>query len=98
VRAALEAIVGPVERVDVVRRGYTHNDRVVAMLSDGRSVFAKRAVDETTACWLRQEHRMYEALRREAFVPEVVGWVDGDLPVLVLEDLSGAIWAPPWDR
>jgi hypothetical protein len=98
VRAALEAIVGPVERVDVVRRGYTHNDRVVATLSDGRSVFAKRAVDETTAGWLRQEHRMYEALRREAFVPEVVGWVDGDLPVLVLEDLSGAIWPPPWDR
>ena len=85
------------ERVDVVRRGYTHNDRVVARLSDGRSVFAKRAVDETTAGWLRQEHRMYEALSSEPFVPEVVGWVDGDLPILVLEDLSGAIWPPPWD-
>ena len=94
----LEAILGPVERVDVVTRGYTHNDRVVATLSDGRSVFAKRAVDETTAGWLRQEHRMYEVLCREAFVPEMVGWVDDDLPVLVLEDLSGAIWPPPWDR
>jgi hypothetical protein len=97
VRAALEAIVGPVERVDVVRPGYTHSDRVVATLGDGRSVIAKRAVDETTAGWLRQEHCMYEALRGQEFVPELVGWVDGHLPVLALEDLSGAIWPPPWD-
>jgi hypothetical protein len=98
VREALEAIVGPVEHLDVVRRGYTHNERVVATLSDGRSVFAKRAVDETTAAWLRQEHRMYEAFRNEPFVPEVVGWVDDAFPVLVLEDLSDATWPPPWDR
>ena len=91
-------MLGPVDRVHVVRRGYTHNDRVVAILRDGRSVFAKRAVDEMTAGWLRREHQMYEALRNEPFVPEVVAWVDDDLPMLVLEDLSDAIWPPPWDR
>jgi hypothetical protein len=91
-------MLGPVEHMDVVRRGYTHNDRVVATLRDGRSVFAKRAVDEMTGGWLRREHQMYEALRNEPFVPEVVAWVDCDLPILVLEDLSDAIWPPPWER
>lgn len=98
VRAVLEAGLGPVERMHVVKRGYTHNDRVVATLRDGRSVFAKRAVDAMTAGWLRREHRMYEALRDERFVPDVVAWVEDDLPILVLEDLSDAIWPPPWDR
>lgn len=95
-RAALETILGPIEQIQMVRRGYAHNERAVATLSDGRSVFVKRAVDDMTAGWLRQEHRMYEALRVETFVPEVILWVDGDLPVLVLEDLSGATWPPPW--
>jgi hypothetical protein len=58
VRAALEAMLGPVEHMDVVRRGYTHNDCVVATLRDGRSVFAKRGFDEMTAGWLRREHQM----------------------------------------
>ncbi len=59
---ALESLVGPVQRLDPVARGYTHNTRVVARLADGASVFVKQAVDETTATWLRHEHRMYEAL------------------------------------
>jgi Phosphotransferase enzyme family len=28
----------------------------------------------------------------------VVAWVEDDLPILVLEDRSDAIWPPPWDR
>lgn len=86
------------DHLEVVRRGYTNNERVVITLRDGRSVFVKRAVDETTAAWLRQEHRVYKALRNQAFVPDEVGWVDDELPVLLLEDLSDAIWPPPWDR
>lgn len=97
VKEALESLVGPVRRLDRVSRGYTHNERVVATLSRGGTVFAKRAVDETTAAWLRQEHRMYEALSNRSFVPVVVGWADGERPLLVLEDLSGAVWPPPWD-
>lgn len=98
VRALLEATLGPVEHMEAVTRGYTHNDRMMVTLSDGRSVFAKGAVDEVTAGWLRREHQMYETLRNELFVPQLVAWVDHHLPILVLEDLCDAIWPPPWDR
>jgi hypothetical protein len=81
-----------------VARGFTHNERFVVTLCDGRSVFAKRAVDNVTADWLRREHRMYESLAGRHFVPELVGWVDVDLPILILEDLSREVWPPPWDR
>jgi hypothetical protein len=97
VKEALESLVGPVRRIDRVDRGYTHNERVVATLRRGGTVFAKQAVDETTAVWLRQEHRMYEALGHRTFVPAVLGWADGERPLLVLEDLSGAVWPPPWN-
>jgi Phosphotransferase enzyme family len=98
VTAALESLLGPVERLEPVARGYTHNTRVVAVLRDGRSVFAKRAVDEMTAAWLRREHEMYEVLRERPFVPEMLGFADGERPLLVLENLSDATWPPPWDR
>jgi Ser/Thr protein kinase RdoA (MazF antagonist) len=94
---ALESMVGPVDHLDPVDRGYAHNNRMVATLRGGGSVFAKQAVDELTAKWLRREHRMYEALGDRSFVPAVVGWADGERPLLVLEDLSGATWPPPWD-
>jgi hypothetical protein len=61
-------------------------------------VFAKRAVDDITADWLRREHQMYKTLAGTHITPELVGWIDGELPILVLEDLSEAIWPPPWDR
>jgi hypothetical protein len=75
--------------------GYTHNERWVVDLEDGRSVFVKAAVDDMTAEWLRAEHRVYAALAA-GFLPRLLGWEDGELPVLVLEDLSGADWPPPW--
>ena len=31
------------------------------------------------------------------FMPKVLGWVDGERPLLLLEDLSGCFWPPPWD-
>jgi hypothetical protein len=97
VKEALESLVGPVRHLREVTRGYTHNRRAVATLDDGRSVFAKQAVDEETGRWLRRERQMYETLGRRAFLPEVLGWIDGVHPILVLEDLSGARWPPPWD-
>ena len=30
-------------------------------------------------------------------MPEVLGWDDGERPLLLLEDLSGCGWPPPWD-
>ncbi len=95
---ALASMVGPVRRLVPVSRGYTHNTRVVAALDDGRSVFAKMPVDTETARWLRDEHAVYSALVGRRFVPWVLGWADGARPLLVLEDLSGADWPPPWDR
>jgi hypothetical protein len=97
VRDVIESMVGPVLSLDPVTRGYTHNTRVVATLRDGGSVFAKQAVDDLTAAWLRREHQMYVALAGRSFVPDVLGWSDGERPLLVLEDLSGALWPPPWD-
>jgi len=55
VREILEPLVGPIDHVVSVDRGYTHNERVVAFLQGGGSVFAKKAVDPMTAEWLRQE-------------------------------------------
>lgn len=76
-------------------RGYTNNARWVIALEDGRTAFVKQAVDEPTDTWLRSEQAMYAHLEG-AWVPEVLGW-DGDVdPILVLEDLSGCAWPPPW--
>lgn len=92
-RAVGETVVGA-ERI--VGRGYSNNRRWVARLADGRSVFVKHADDPATAGWLRREYAMYQRLDA-ALRPALLGWHDdGDLPVLVLEDLSGWDWPPPW--
>jgi len=76
--------------------GYTPAERWIVELADGRSVFAKMAVNDLTAGWLRKEHRMYAELRAP-FMPEMLGWDDADgQPILVLEDLSACDWPPPW--
>jgi hypothetical protein len=64
-------------------------------LEDGRRVFVKYALDDLAAGWLRKEHRVYAAVSAP-FMPELVGWIDGDRPLLVLEDLGDAHWPPPW--
>lgn len=79
----------------VASRGYALGDRWLVRLADGRTVFAKRAIGEPTAENLRAEHDLYATLRA-SFMPELLGWEDGELPLLVLEDLSAAHWPPPW--
>jgi hypothetical protein len=78
-----------------VERGYTPAERWVVELDDGRSVFVKVGINELTAGWLRDEQRVYAALEAP-FMPRLLGWADGDRPMLVLEDLSSAAWPPPW--
>jgi hypothetical protein len=63
---------------------------------DGERAFAKVAVDEPTAGFLRDEHRVYSAVEA-SFLPRLINWDDdGERPILVLEDLTGAYWPPPW--
>jgi hypothetical protein len=82
----------------VVGRGYAVQDRWRVVFSDGGSAFVKAAVSDDTAGFLRDEYRVYSAVR-EDFLPQLLGWEDeGSRPVLVLEDLTGSVWPPPWTR
>jgi hypothetical protein len=71
-------------------------ERWLVELADGSRAFAKLAVDEPTAGFLRDEHRVYGSHQAD-YLPRLLGWDDdGERPILVLEDLSGAHWPPPW--
>jgi Phosphotransferase enzyme family len=60
------------------------------------SVFVKCGVTPTTASMLRKEIVAYEQIHAK-FMPVLVGSDDdGDIPILVIEDLSRAHWPPPW--
>ena len=76
--------------------GYTLMERWLVELPDGTRGFAKVAVSEPTAGFLRDEHRVYSQVE-ESFLPRLLAWDDdGELPILVVEDLSEAHWPPPW--
>ena len=79
----------------MISRGYSNASHWTARLADGRSVFVKQAVDQLTAGWLRREFHVYQRLH-VPWVPELLGWHDGELPILLLEDLSECDVAPPW--
>lgn len=78
-----------------VSGGYTPAARYVA--KDGRrSAFVKFATTPLTCAQLRREIATYAALSGP-FLPEVFGLQDHpQQPLLVIEDLSGADWPPPW--
>ena len=77
----------------VVGGGYTHAEHWLLELADGRSLFAKAAVDRETADWLRTEERLYAAVGGR-LAPRLVAAAER---VLLLEDLTDARWPPPWD-
>jgi len=77
--------------------GYSSADRFVVALADGRTVFVKSAQAEHMAAWLRREHEVYAGLEG-SFIPRLEGFDDdGSRPLLAIEDLSSADWAPSWD-
>ena len=95
-RSALAARLGvrPLHRIH--GGGYTLMEHWLVELEDGTRAFAKVAVDEPTAGFLRDEHRVYAQVKAR-FLPAFLGWDDdGDRPVLLLEDLTEEHWPPPW--
>lgn len=72
--------------------GLSAAQRFVVRFADGSSVFVKAAVDDPTEGWLRTEHEILSRVGG-TFAPQPLAWVEeGDRPVLVIEDLSGAHW------
>jgi Phosphotransferase enzyme family len=65
-------------------------------LADGGSVFVKHALTPEAQAWLRQERFIFENVTG-SFMPVYLGaYDDGRDVFLVLEDLGGADWPPPW--
>ena len=95
--ARIECALGqPAEILAVIQRGYTPALRLRARLQDGNTVFIKCATTGPTAEWLRAEYAVYSALQAP-FMCRLLAWDDGgEYPFLALEDLSDAIWPPPW--
>ncbi len=81
----------------VTSGGWSVNEHWTVQLEDGARAFLKHAAPvEPCPTWLRDEHEVYAAIEGP-FLPRLLGWEDGDRPLLVLEDLSpGAHWPPPW--
>ena len=87
----------PVGLEPAAGHGAPSNRRWIARFADDSSAFAKIAAFDYTADWLRLEHTNYLALEGHAYLPRVLGWHDdGVEPALVIKDLSGARWPPPW--
>jgi len=82
----------------VVSRGWSLNEHWTVAFRDGTRAFLKLASIDPSPQWVRDEVRVYEAVRGP-FMPAFLGFEDGDDPLLVLEDCSpGATFPPPWSR
>jgi Phosphotransferase enzyme family len=95
--AAVTAAGGraPADWSRVVGGGYTPAERWVVTYDDGVRAFAKVGTTDLVSGWLRDECRAYSEIRG-SFMPRLVGCLGGEVPVLLIEDLSDAIWPPPW--
>ena len=96
VRARVERMLGArVAEWRRVSRGYSPAGRWLVRCEDRSSAFVKVAANMWTARALRVERHVYGEIAGD-FLPHVLGWDDGDPPILALEDLSTAHWPPPW--
>jgi hypothetical protein len=98
VREIAHAVGGaePLEWDLVVSGGYAQvSAHWRVSLADGRTAFVKHALTDDAAMWLRKERLLYESVHG-TFMPSYLGAYDDGATLLVLEDLSGAEWPPPW--
>jgi hypothetical protein len=80
----------------VVSRGYSVNEHWTAGFTDGSRAFLKLASVDPSPQWVRDEHRVFECVSGR-FMPKLLGFDDGEHPLLILEDmLPDARWPPPW--
>ena len=79
----------------VQRRGYSLNEHWTVVFADGTRAFLKTAHIPPSPQWVRDERAVLEAIDG-SFRPRLLGFEDGPVPLLVLEDLVGAYWPPPW--
>jgi hypothetical protein len=95
--ARAEAVLGRDARTwaRVVRRGYSLNEHWTVTFADGTRAFLKEGHVDPSPQWVRDEHAVLQALSG-AFMPKLLGFEDGEHPLLVLEDLVPAHWPPPW--
>jgi hypothetical protein len=75
--------------------GYSIAERWSLSLADGRRLFAKMAPTDDLAWRIRDEHRHMTSFSAD-FRCDVLGWEDGERPLLLLEDLRDAYWPPEW--
>jgi hypothetical protein len=76
--------------------GYTPAERWMVDFADGTSCFVKAGATPYTANALRAEYNLIYSRLDAPFLAKLLGWQDGDVPLLILEDLSAAHWPPPW--
>jgi Ser/Thr protein kinase RdoA (MazF antagonist) len=80
----------------VESRGWARNEHWTLVFDDGARAFAKSAWLEPSVTWMRQEREVYDCLSGP-FMPRLLGWEDGERPLLLLEDLTqGSHFPPPW--
>lgn len=80
----------------VAYRGWSAAEHWTISFVDGSRAFAKVASVAPHPAWLRQERDVLAGLSAP-FAPQLLGFDDGEHPLLILEDLSqGARWPPPW--
>jgi hypothetical protein len=78
-----------------VHGGYTPAARFVGSAGSERC-FLKVATNAITRDMLRREARAYGLVVGD-FMPGFIGWDDDPAaPLLLIEDLSEALWPPPW--
>ena len=93
----IERLLG--KRIRAARRvttGFSATQRWLIRADPATRYFAKLGTTPPSIDALRHEAWVYERLRLPC-MPAVVAWQDhATTPILILEDLSGLEWPPPW--